>query len=58
MKTVQLFMELTVTDEYFENEMMSVKNGILSGKLQREIKQDSKDGVKKCKATFIELKTK
>ena len=60
MKTVKITMTLTVTDEYFETELKKMKNEILCGKYQREIKEGySKrkgDAVEKVTMTFEEIK--
>ena len=58
MKKFKVTMTMTVSDEYFENEVMEMKNAIFSGKMQREIVDESKNGsITKCIATFEELKT-
>lgn len=52
-RTFEIKMVFTVSDEKKINEMLEIKQEILSGQLQRDI---LKDGVDKVKATFIELK--
>lgn len=48
---------MTVTDDFFEAELIDLKNDILSGKYQREIMNDAKDkGVKNVKALYEEIK--
>ena len=57
MKKFKVTMTMTVSDEYFENEVMEMKNAIFSGKMQREIIDESKNGsITKCVATFEEIK--
>ena len=57
MKKFKVTMTMTVSDEYFENEVMEMKNSIFSGKMQREIIEESKKGsITKCIATFEEIK--
>ena len=57
MKKFKVTMTMTVSDEYFEKEVMEIKNAIFSGKKQREIVDESKNGsITKCIATFKEIK--
>ena len=57
MKKFKVTMTMTVSDEYFEKEVMEMKNAIFSGKMQREIIDESKNkSITKCIATFEELK--
>jgi hypothetical protein len=52
-RTFEIKMVFTISDEKKIEEMLEIKQEILSGQLQRDI---LKDGVDKVKATFIELK--
>lgn len=51
-RTFEIKMVFTVSDEKKINEMLEMKQEILSGQLQRDI---LKDGVDKVKITFMEL---
>ena len=54
MKTFRITYTATVTDDFFKDEGVEIKNEILSGKMQREMK--SSEGVKKVVITFEEIK--
>lgn len=51
MKIVALSITVTYSDEFYESNMKKVVNDVRSGKLQREMKRDSKEGLKKVTAT-------
>lgn len=51
MKIVTLSITVTCSDEFYESDMKKVVNDVRSGKLQREMKRDSKAGLKKVTAT-------
>lgn len=56
MRKVKITLTLSISEKVYQEEMMEVKNDILSGKYQREIMKDT-EGVEKVKATFEELKS-
>lgn len=61
MKIVKVTMILTVTDEFYDSELMKMKNEILSGSYQRELKDNYEknkrvDAVKDVKMTFETIK--
>lgn len=57
MKKFKVTMTMTVLEEYFKTEAMKMKNDILSGKMQREIIDESKNkSIIKCIATFEVIK--
>ena len=57
MKKFMVTMTMTVLDEYFEKEVMEMKNKIFSGEMQREMVDYSKNkSITKCIATFKEIK--
>jgi len=56
MKNIKITLHLKVTDEYYEEESLELKNDIESGCMQREFKEGSDGGVKEIKATFEILK--
>ena len=57
MKKFKVTMTMTVSEEYFKTEAMKMKNDILSGKMQREIIDESKNkSIIKCIATFEVIK--
>ena len=57
MKKFMVTMTMTVLDEYFEKEVMEMKNKIFSGEMQREMVDYSKNkSITKCIVTFKEIK--
>ncbi len=59
MKTIKVSFIARITDELYENEFVEMKNDILSGKYQREIKDCTdrrKRGMKDIKVTFEIIK--
>lgn len=52
MKRFVMHIEMTVTDDFYEEEIADMRKDILSGKMQREIKETEKGGgIKKVTAT-------
>lgn len=52
MKRFIMHIEMTVTDEFYEEEVADMRKDILSGKMQREIKKSGRGGgIKKVTAT-------
>jgi len=57
MKKVKISITLTIPDEvYYSDKIQNIKNEILSGKLQRDTKDEWGDKVIDCKTTFETLK--
>ncbi len=54
MKIVRITMTMTVSEDMYEKELKEVKQNILSGEFQKEIK-DNQKGVEKVKITFENL---
>jgi hypothetical protein len=60
MRKVKITTTMIVTDKFFEDEIIEMKNDILSGKFKRELVNSSgysKDekGIKKISVTFEEI---
>jgi hypothetical protein len=60
MRKVKITTTMIVTDKFFEDEIIGMKNDILSGKFKRELVDSSgysKDekGIKKISVTFEEI---
>ena len=56
MRKVKITTVLTVTEGFYQEEIVDMKNDILSGKMQRELQDEGKrKGVKKVKVTFEEI---
>lgn len=56
MKTYEIRVVTTCTQEFYEEELKSLKKEIESGEFQREMCRGEKGDVVKIKATFKEIK--
>jgi hypothetical protein len=63
MKKIKIILTCTVSDKYYESDMLELKNNILSGKFQRDFIKDANRSVFKdkennamnCKVTFEDI---
>ena len=58
MKRIKITIECTVTDFFYNKQIVSVKNDIKSGTFQREMQKDSMGGIKTIKSTYFEIQNK
>ena len=56
MKTFKITTIFKVTDEYYNDEVLELKNDILTSQYQKMFKSDKKKGLITVKATFEDLK--
>jgi len=63
MKKIKIILTCTVSDKYYESDMLELKNNILSGKFQRgfikdanrSVFKDKENNAMNCKVTFEDI---